>query len=137
MDDLTNPTVTWGGKALILDSKVTLRYIINTANYSGNLSDLSVCVTYVNLEGQTVTETLTDAEPYSTAGNYYSYDFAALRAAELRTVVSAAVFANGKQVSPTLKYSPDTYGNNKTGDLLVVCQALVAYSDAALAYFKG
>ena len=137
LNDLSNPTVTWGGKVLILDSKVTLRYVINPANYSGEISDLTLRVTYVNLEGETVTETLTNPELYNESLNYYSYEFSNLRAAEIRTVLSAAVYANGKQVSPTLQYSMDTYGNNKTGDLLVVCQALCAYSDAALAYFKG
>ncbi len=135
LNDLANPEVTWGGKALILDSKVTLRMIINPNNYSGEISDLSVRVSYTSLEGETITETLTHAESYNASANYYSFDFDGLRAAELRTVVSATVYANGKQVSPTLRYSPDTYGNNKTGELLVLCQALMAYSDGARNYF--
>ena len=136
LNDLPDPAVTWGGKALILDSKVTLRMIINPGNYGGEISDLSVRVTYTGLEGTAITQTLTHAELYNEAANYYSFDFDGLRAAELRAVVSAAVYANGKQVSPTLQYSPDTYGNNKTGDLLVLCQALMAYSDSALGYFR-
>jgi hypothetical protein len=36
-----------------------------------------------------------------------------------------------------MKYSVDTYGNGRTGDLLILCQALVAYSDAALNYFQN
>ena len=136
LNDLPDPAVTWGGKALILDSKVTLRMIINPGNYGGEISDLSVRVTYTGLEGTAITQTLTHAELYNEAANYYSFDFDGLRAAELRAVVSAAVYANGRQVSPTLQYSPDTYGNNKTGDLLVLCQALMAYSDGALNYFR-
>ena len=135
LNDLSNATVTWAGKALILDSKVTLRLIADLSKYSGSISDLSVRVTYKNLEGQTVTETLTDATVYNASKNYYAFDFAGLRAAELRTVVSAAVYAGNKQVSATTQYSMDTYGNNKTGDLLILCQSLMAYSDAALAYF--
>ncbi len=136
LNDLANPAVTWAGKVLILDSKVTLRYVINPTDYSGQISDLSLSVTYVNLEGETVTEILSDAELYNASLNYYSFEFSALRAAELRTVLSATLYAEGKQVSPTLQYSMDTYGNNKTGDLLILCQALMAYSDSALSYFR-
>ena len=136
LTDVTNPTVTWAGKSLILDSKVTLRMVANLSNYSGNVSDVSVRVTYTNLEGETVTETITEATPYGAGENYYAFDFSGLRAAEIRTVVSAAVYAGGKQVSPTLQYSMDTYGNNRTGDLLILCQALVSYSDSALEFFK-
>ena len=135
LNDLSNPTVTWVGKALILDSKVTLRMIANLSSYSGALADLSVRVTYTNLEGEEVTEVVTDYIAYDESRGYYAFDFSALRAAELRTIVSAAVYAGDKQVSPTMQYSMDTYGNGKTGNLLTLCRALTAYSDAALAYF--
>ena len=39
------------------------------------------------------------------------------------------------QVSPTLQYSGDTYGSNRTGALGELCRAILAYSDAARAYF--
>lgn len=133
---LPTPLSLGAGKSLILDSKVTLRMVANLSNYSGNVSDVSVRVTYTNLEGETVTETITEATPYGAGENYYAFDFSGLRAAEIRTVVSAAVYAGGKQVSPTLQYSMDTYGNNRTGDLLILCQALVSYSDSALEFFK-
>ena len=51
-DDLSDPTVTWAGRSLILDSKVTLRMIVDLAGYTGAPEDLSVQVTYVNLEGK-------------------------------------------------------------------------------------
>ncbi|MBQ2445278.1 MAG: hypothetical protein II272_02430, partial [Oscillospiraceae bacterium] len=118
------------------DSKVTLRMIANLGNYTGSISDLSVRVTYTNMEGQNVTVTLTDPIVYNEANQQYAFDFAELRAAELRRVLSAAVYAGNQRVSPTLEYSMDTYGNNKTGALLTLCQSLVAYSDAALEYFR-
>ncbi len=136
LNDMLDPAVTWAGKVLILDSKVTLRLVIDPAGYSGDVSELSVRVTYTNLEGEIVTATLTGPQLYNETLQYYSFSFDGLRAAELRTVVSATVYAKGIQVSPTLQYSPDTYGNNKTGDLLVLCQALIAYSDGALQYFR-
>jgi hypothetical protein len=45
------------------------------------------------------------------------------------------IFDGEIPVSATLQYSPDTYGNNKTGTLLDLCKALFAYSDSAKAYF--
>ena len=49
--------------------------------------------------------------------------------------MKVAVFAGEEEVSPTLSYSADTYGNNKTGNILTLCKALFAYSDSAKTYF--
>ena len=78
---------------------------------------------------------LTNAQPYSDADGRYSFDFDGLLAAELRMVLSATVYADGAQVSDTLVYSVDTYGATKTGSLLDLCRALMAYSDSARAFF--
>jgi hypothetical protein len=80
--------------------------------------------------------TLTNPVAYSKEG-LYVFDFDGLMAAELRTVINAAVYAGNTQVSNTLQYSADTYGNGKSGMLLRLCQALFAYSDSAKAYFLG
>jgi len=66
----------------------------------------------------------------------YVFTLDALLAAELRSVVSVQIFAGDIPVSCTLQYSADTYGNNKTGNLLELCKALFAYSDSAKAYFQ-
>jgi hypothetical protein len=50
-------------------------------------------------------------------------------------VVSVQIYNGDTPLSATLQYSPDTYGNNKTGTLLELCKALFAYSDSAKAYF--
>ena len=136
LNDLTDPAVTWAGKSLVLDSKVTLRMIANLSNYTGNAEDLTVRVSYVNMAGEEVALTLTDPVVYNEGKQQYAFDFSQLLSAELRTVVSAAVYEGDRQVSPTMEYSPDTYGNSKTGDLLILCQALMAYSDAALSFFR-
>ena len=136
LEDLAEPVVTWGGKAMSLDSKVTFRMITNLSNYSGKVEDLTVRVTYTNLEGEQVTATVGDGTIYNAEKGLYAFSFDALRAAELRTVLSATVYEGDKQVSATLQYSLDTYGNNRTGDLLILCQALFSYSDAALRYFN-
>ena len=135
LDDLTDPTVTWAGKSLILDSKVTLKFIFNVGSYTGDPANLSLKVTYQNTKGETVTTTLKGAEVYSSSANRYCFDFDSLLAAELRSTVSVAVYDGETRVSPTLEYSASSYGNGKQGDLLTLCKALMAYSDMAKAFF--
>ncbi len=137
LNDLSNPQITWVGKALNLESKVAVKYIFSTANYTGDLKDLSLRVTYTDLTGKTVTATVTEPEAYKPEISQYAFSFDGLLAAELRTVLSAQVYAGNSPVSVTMRYSPDTYGNNKTGTLGTLCKALFAYSDSAKAYFVG
>ncbi len=135
--ELSQPSVTWVGKTLNLGSKVALKYVFNTGAYQGTLSELSLRVSYVNYAGEQKTATLTDLEAYNAAKNQYAFSFDGLLAAELRSVVSATVYQGGVQVSNTLSYSPDTYGNGATGTLLTLCKALFAYSDSARSYFSA
>ncbi len=133
--DVEAPVVTWGGKALKLDSKIVVRYVINATNYKGDWNDLSLRIRFVNIHGQTETVVLTQCAVYDASRNYYVFDFDGLLAAELRTVMSVAVYEGETQVSETLEYSVDTFGNGKTDSLLTVMQAMVAYSDSAKAFF--
>ncbi len=135
-NDLSNPVITWGGKTLNLESKVVLKFVMNLSKYSGNISDLELRVSYTDYTGATRTAVVTGAQPYGTSTTHYEFNFDGLQAAELRTVVSVAVFEGDTQLSQTMHYSADTYGNNKTGDLLTLCKSLIAYSDSALAYFR-
>ena len=134
LDDLADPKVTWSGKSLILDSKVTLKFVFNAAAYTGDPTALTLRVTYTNTQGETVTTILTGPTLY---GTQYAFDFDGLLAAELRSTVSVAVYEGNTRVSPTLEYSASSYGNNKPADLQTVCKALMAYSDAAKAYFSA
>ena len=133
LDDIADPQITWAGKALNLESKVVLKFIMETRAYTGKVEDLTLCVTFTDYNGEEKTMIVTDPTVYN--GTRYAFDFDGLLAAELRTVVKVAVFAGEEQVSPTLCYSADTYGNNRTGDLLTLCKALVAYSDSAKTFF--
>ena len=137
LNDLPGASVTWAGKALDLNSKVTLKYIINPTNYKGNIEDLTLRLTFTAINGETKTVILENAELYNAERNYYAFSFDALLAAELRTVVCAQVYVGNTPVSSTLQYSADTYGNNKTGALGDLCKALFAYSDSAKVYFAG
>ncbi len=134
LDDVAEPQITWVGKALNLESKVVLKFIVETGAYAGKVEDLTLRVTYTDYKGQKQTAIVTDPTYYGN-DTRYAFDFDGLLAAELRTVVEVAVFAGEEQVSTTLSYSADTYGNNKKGNLLSLCKALFAYSDSAKAFF--
>lgn len=131
------PSVFWIGKTLDLNTKVTVLYVVNVADYTGEFSDLSLRVEYTNYEGKTVTVSLTELEPYQGSESFYTFRMDSLLAAELRTVLRAQVYEGETAVSTLMTYSPDTYGNNKTGLLGTLCKALFAYSDAAKAYFAS
>ncbi len=133
--DLDTPAVTWVGKVLNLDSKVCLKYVFTPGTYTGNVEDLILKVHYVNYAGEAVEAVLTAPVLYNSAMNSYAFTFDGLLAAELRTVTEVAVYSGDTRLSQTLRYSPDTYGNGKTGQLLTLCKALFAYSDTAKAYF--
>ena len=135
LDDVDDPIITWVGKSLSLESKVILKFVVDTASYEGFVEDLSLRVSYTDYKGEAKTLILTDPQVYGTGSTRYVFDFDGLLAAELRSVVEVAVFEGDTQLSSTLRYSADTYGNNKTGTLLTLCKALMAYSDSALAYF--
>jgi hypothetical protein len=134
LDDIEIPDVTWAGKSLSLESKVILKFVIDVSAYAGDPQALTLRVSYKDHEGVDQVIVLSDPTVYGTATRY-AFDFDGLRAAELRTVLSVAAYEGDVRVSPTLQYSADAYGNGKTGTLLETCQALMAYSDAALRYF--
>ena len=136
LSDLSNPTILWQGKALILDSKITVKYIINTGLYTGDIDDLTLQIRYIDYAGEAQTVVLRDPQPYATAG-WYCFDFDSLLAAELRQVLSAAVYQGTTRVSQTLEYSVESYGCNRTGTLLALCKAMMAYSDTALSFFRN
>ncbi|MBR4308658.1 MAG: MBL fold metallo-hydrolase [Oscillospiraceae bacterium] len=135
LKDLPNAPITWAGKSLNLESKVCLKFVFNTAAYTGSLGDLCLRVSYEDRTGTSKTLTLTEPEVYSAGSTLYAFTVDSLLAAELRSVVSVQIYAGDSPVSSTLQYSPDTYGNNKSGTLLDLCKALFAYSDSAKAYF--
>jgi hypothetical protein len=133
--EIENPTLRIAGKTLSLDSKVTLKYIVDLSTYTGDPSDLSLIVNYTDLHGEKKSVVLTDIALYNESLNYYSFDFDGLLAAELRQKVSAAVYCGNTRLTGVLQYSASTYGNNKTGALGHLCKCLMAYSDSAKAYF--
>ncbi len=137
LNDIPDAPITWAGKALNLESKVELKFVFNPGTYVGSLSDLTLHISYKAVDGTTKTLILSKPERYSEALSYYVFTLDTLLAPELREVVSAQIYGDNIPVSATLHYSPDTYGNGKTGNLLTLCKALFAYSDAAKLYFTN
>ncbi len=137
LNDLENASVKWEGKALDLAAKVTVKFIFAMGNYTGDHTDLSLKVSYKDIYGNAKSVTLDNGELYNANYDYYAFTLDTLLAAELRSVLSAQIYAGETPVSCTLLYSADTYGNNKTGALGELCKALFAYSDSAKAYFKS
>ena len=135
LNDLPNAPITWAGKSLNLESKVALKFVFNTAGYTGDPKALTLRISYKDAYGNAKTLTLADPELYIASSGAYVFTLDALLVAELRAVISAQIYAGNTPVSATLQYSPDTYGNNKTGTLLDLCKALFAYSDSAKAFF--
>ena len=135
LEDLQNPTVAWVGKTLVLDSNVSMKYVVNLSEFQGDLSELNLHISYMDIEGNPKSAIVTELEAYSADKGWYAFTFDGLLAAELRCALSAQVFAGSTPVSVTLRYSPDTYGNGQTAALGHLCKALFAYSDSARAFF--
>ncbi|MBR4308391.1 MAG: leucine-rich repeat domain-containing protein [Oscillospiraceae bacterium] len=135
LGDLLQPGVGFVGVPMRLDSKVVVRYVVCPLTYTGDPDKLELHLAYKGKDGQTKTVTLTNPELYAPSLNYYVFDFDGLLASELRTVIRVSVYEGDTQLSETVEHSPDSYGKGKTGDILSVMQALMAYSDAAKNYF--
>ena len=136
-NDLENAPIKWEGKALDLASKVTVKFIFSMDSYTGDIADLTLKVSYEDVNGQTKILTLSNGELYNSKYNFYAFTLDSLLAAELRSVLSLRAYAGEIPVSCTLQYAADTYGNNKTGTLGDLCKALFAYSDSAKRFFAS
>ena len=136
-DKCSDPKVSWAGKALLLDSKVSVRYVFDLTDSALSPEDLTLRLTYVDQNGAEKEVLLARCEAYGNTANRYAFVFEELLASELRTVLYATVYCGSTPVSHTLCYSVDTYCSNKTGTLGTLCRALLAYSDYAKAFFGG
>jgi hypothetical protein len=134
-NDISNPMITWAGKTLNLGSKVVVKFVFNAGAFTGDVSKLTLRMIYQGSSGAYRTVTLSNPTVYNEAKRMYAFDFDGLMAAELRTALSVAVYNGDTQLSQTMQYSADTYGNSASGTLLELCKALFAYSDSAKTYF--
>jgi hypothetical protein len=136
LSDIENPQISIVRKTLSVENKIVVRYVVNVANYADRTDRLSLRVTYRGVDGTEKTVIIDKCENYIAGTNYYVFDLETLLAAELRSVINAAVYERDMQISTTMQYSVDTYGVNATGTLRELCQAMIAYGDSAFAYFN-
>ena len=135
MNDLQEPSVLWVGKTLDLQSNVTLKTYIDCTHYTGAPEDLQLKVRYTDSHGNEQIAYGDMCTPYDGEKQQFTLSFAGLPATDLRTSLELCVVdPAGTQVSATMRYSIGSYGNGKTNTLLSLCQALMAYSDSAVAF---
>lgn len=136
--DVADPSVTWVGKMLVMDSKVTIKVVINATKFAGDLNALTLRGTYVNHKGVCVSFEIPNGAmaAYGAKSGYYSFEINFLLASEMRNIVNVAVYAGNTQVSVSMDYSIESYAVGKSGALQLLCKAMLAYSDAAKAMFS-
>ncbi len=137
LPDLENPAISWKGNTLSLDSKVVIGFIFGIEDDAIDPGRLSLRVSYVNCRGKEETLSIEGATLESAEKGYYIFELDALPASEMRAVVSAVIYEGDTRLSETRQYSIDSYGMGKTGILLTLNQALIAYGDTAKDYFQG
>ena len=136
LNDVENPAITWAGKSLNLGSRISLKFIFDASGYTGDPGNLTLRISYRNQDGVYCTAFHHGAQSYG-VDNLYYFEFDGLLASELRNPLSVCVMSGATKLSPTLNYCADTYGADRTGSLYTLCKALLAYSDAAKAFFVG
>ena len=128
--------IAWAGKALVLDSKVAVKAIFDLTGYAGNMDALNLRVSYVNAKGEEVALTVEACELYNSEKNFYAFTVDILLATDMRSELTMALYEGDTQVSETQIYSVESYCANKTGTIGNLAKALLAYSDAAMAFFN-
>ena len=137
LSDLDTVIVPWKSTTLELGNKVIMCLIANLANYSGDPSELSMRLSYIDSKGQNITVER-PLKLYDEAKMLYAVSYDGLRATEMRTIVSAAIYLNGTRVSKTVEYSIESYGaRSKDPAMQELCRAMLAYGDAANAFFAN
>ena len=136
-EDLEAPAVLWKGKALDMNTRVGLRYVVDVRGYDGDPTALSLHLSYTDSKGEERQVILEDPVEYVPGSGWYTFMYEGLYASELRCTLQAAVYAGEERVSQTLTYSPQTYAENKAETLGALCRAMFAYSDSARTYFEG
>ena len=136
LEDVEEPTVKWAGVTLDLQSRVTLRYVVDLTDYTGALEDLRLDIMYTDIYGDTCWRIMKNPEVFNAEKNWYAFDVSYFGLTEMRTVMTARVYEDGAQpVSCSKEYSIDTYCNGKDGLLGELCAAMIAMSDSATDYF--
>ncbi len=131
------PSVPWKSTTLELGNKVIMCLIANLANYTGDPSELTMRLTYTDNNGAVITEER-PLELYNPDAKTYAVSYDGLRATEMRSVVSAAIYNGETRVSKTVEYSIESYGaRSSDAAMQELCLAMLAYGDSANIYFAN
>ncbi len=137
LDDHNAPTVLWKSATLELGNKVIMCLIANLANYNGDVSKLTMRLTFSDSNGAIITEER-PLELYSEENKTYAVSYDGLRATEMRSVVSASIYNGETRVSKTVEYSIESYGaRSSDAAMQELCLAMLAYGDSANIYFAN
>ena len=137
-------TVSFKSCTLYMKEKVSINYYLNLANYTGDVDDLCVKISYTDENGKAWTQTIDSSELLYKEYNgsyYYVANFSALNAMQMRTECRAEVFskATGERISNTLLYSIESFAYSKANDpdtgLAALVNAMMKYGNAVEAYF--
>lgn len=140
-------TVSFKTCSLSLEEKVTINYYLNLANYTGEVGDLELHISYVDTDEEEKTVVIDSSEfeyKLHTDGNYYYVvNFSGLNAIQMRTICTAEVFNkdSGERISNTVIYSIESYAQSKSSaadaNLVNLVTAMMKYGDATQSYFMN
>ena len=126
--------------SLSLKEKVTINYYLELSEYTGDVNDLQVVISYIDNDG-TIKAATVDGSALTYRNGSYAASFSALNAKQMRTVCTAEVFAKatGERISDTAVYSIESYAASKSNDadaaLVALINAMMTYGDSTSAYF--
>ena len=130
------------GKNVLFGNRIELLVATNLGKNS-DLAGVSLRILYTNLQGEAM-EKLIDGKDfvYRDDVNGYTAYFNGLNASEFRTVLELTLVKDGKDISETVKYSLDTYANNRLAsstdaNFKVLLEKTLIYADSAKAYFSA
>lgn len=139
---LEGATAEISGKTLVLSNTVELKVYMKLPQ-AMDKSGVTVKLQYVKLNGKKVTKEIPFSEfAYTSSSKEYSIRYDGFLAPEFRSVVSIAIYNNGKRISNLQKYSIETYAYNRikadssTEQMKSLVKSMMMYSDSAAEYLK-
>jgi hypothetical protein len=133
---IDNPTVTWKGAGLKLESAITIRYTIE----ANDLTDLKAVVV---LNGQTFEVPASEFKPVKDYTNRYDVYFTGAAASQMSMPVLATIVKGDTEVSDTVQYSIESYVKAQYGKdgvdakLIALLKEMIKYGDSAYDYAYG
>ncbi len=129
------------GKNVLFGNRIAL-LVATDFQKNSDLDGVSLRIRYTDLKGQKIEKLIRKAKfLYNSELNSYIAYFDGLKASELRVELELALVKNETEISATMKYSFDTYANNRLADsddanFKELLKKTLIYSDSAKEYFS-